>query len=554
MLLTHLQPAEHGAFPAPSSADVAMISGMRLLLAVTALLTLFVNPGDMGVPGHLTWSVMALYVVHSVVLFMLAHFNQPFSHGQLIYWLDVVWSFLIVLCTGGGDSYFFPFFFFAILTSSFQHGLALGARITLASSLLLAAGALTGGPVNLPFLLLRVTFVMALGYMIAYWGGLGLLQKRRLALLHDVSQQSNPRFGVDHTLDSILEKMRRFFQADSCILIMHDAGEQWLLRTATPGAAPRSTVMAAAAVAPLMAFDAGQSLLFAPSLRARLGLAARLQGVDRDGAHWQALDEQLGAGLAELLDGSSFISVPLPLRKGEGRIYLSATRHRYARADARFLLQIVAQVFPMIENIELVDRLASGAAYRERQKIARDLHDTTIQPYIGLRHGLSALRNSATADNPLVGELDKLIDMSGQVIGDLRQMAQSLRTGAAPEEAELLLALRRQAAQIQKFFGIEIEIAVDGVLALSDRLAAEVFQIVNEGMSNIRKHTTARSGRITLASRDRLLTIVMENERQPGTASFTPVSITERVMALGGKVEVGSSAAGVTTVSVAIPV
>ena len=223
MLLTHLQTAENGAFPAPSSADVAMISGMRLLLAVTALLTLFVNPGDMGVPGHLTWSVMALYVVHSVVLFMLAHFNQPFSHGQLIYWLDVVWSFLIVLCTGGGDSYFFPFFFFAILTSSFQHGLALGARITLASSLLLAAGALTGGPVNLPFLLLRVTFVMALGYMIAYWGGLGLLQKRRLALLHDVSQQSNPRFGVDHTLDSILEKMRRFFQADSCILIMHDA-------------------------------------------------------------------------------------------------------------------------------------------------------------------------------------------------------------------------------------------------------------------------------------------------------------------------------------------
>lgn len=554
MLLTHLQPAEHGAFPASSSADVAMISGMRLLLAVTALLTLFVNPGDMDVPGHLTWSVMALYVVHSAVLFLLAHFNQPFSHGQLIYWLDVAWSFLIVLCTGGGDSYFFPFFFFAILTSSFQHGLALGARITLASSLLLAAGALTGGPVNLPFLLLRVTFVMALGYMIAYWGGLGLLQKRRLALLHDVSQQSNPRFGVDHTLDSILEKMRRFFQADSCILIMHDGGDQWLLRTAAAGGTPRSTVMGAAAVAPLMAFDAGQSLLFSPSLRARLGLAACLQGVDRDGAHWQALDRQVGAGLAELLDGSSFISVPLPLRKGEGRIYLSATRQRYARADARFLLQIVAQVFPMIENIELVDRLASGAAYRERQKIARDLHDTTIQPYIGLRHGLSALRNSATADNPLVGELDKLIDMSGQVIGDLRQMAQSLRTGAAPEEAELLLALRRQAAQIQKFFGIEIEIAVDGVLALSDRLAAEVFQIVNEGMSNIRKHTTARSGRITLASRDRLLTIVMENERQPGTASFTPVSITERAMALGGKVEVGSSAAGVTTVSVAIPV
>ena len=94
---------------------------------------------------------------------------------------------------------------------------------------------------------------------------------------------------------------------------------------------------------------------------------------------------------------------------------------------------------------------------------------------------------------------------------------------------------------------------VDGVLALSDRLAAEVFQIVNEGMSNMRKHTTTRSGRITLGSRDGMLTIVMENERQDATAHFTPVSITERAMALGGSVQVDGSA-GITKVSVAIPV
>ncbi|MFD2270613.1 hypothetical protein ACFS07_04395 [Undibacterium arcticum] len=56
-------------------------------------------------------------------------------------------------------------------------------------------------------LLLRTTFLLALGYMIAYWGGSEVAQKkRRLALLRDVSQLSNPRFGVDHTIASVLEK------------------------------------------------------------------------------------------------------------------------------------------------------------------------------------------------------------------------------------------------------------------------------------------------------------------------------------------------------------
>jgi len=558
MLLPHLQTAETGVLPSPNNADVAMISGMRLLLAVTALLTWFVNPGEVGVPVYLTWSVLSLYVLHSAVLFILAHFNQPFSHGKLIYWLDVCWSGLIVFCTGGGDSYFFPFFFFAILTSSFQHGLDTGTRIAMASSLLLGFASLFGGgSVDTPNLLLRVIFVMALGYMFAYWGGLGLLQKRRLALLYDVSQQSNPRFGVDHTLNSILEKTRQFFHASSCTLIMRGSGEQWLLRTAVAGAAPRSSTMGAAALAPLMVFGARQSLLYAPSALARLGAPASLQGFEDGSLRWQRLGGtagKAGAAVAELLDGDSYISVPLPLRKGEGRIYLAGSQHRYARADTRFLLQIVSQVFPLIENIELVDRLASGAAYRERQKIARDLHDTTIQPYIGLRHGLAALRHSAAPDNALLPELDKLIEMSGQVIGDLRQMAQSLRTGAAPEEAELLLALRRQAEQIRKFFGLEIEVVVEGELNLSDRLAAEVFQIVNEGMSNIRKHTTARSASIVLAKRAGMLHIVMSNERQQARADFTPVSLTERAHALGGTVDISNTVDGATVVSIAIPV
>ena len=554
------------ALPLADHADLNMIFGMRLLLAVTALLTLIINPGGHGMSGQLAWVILPLYVLYSAVLLIFLYFNYLFVQGKRIYWLDVWWCGLIVFCTGGGESYFFPFFFFVILASAFQRGVDEGARITLAScAVLVLASAVSDRALNLSHLLLRTTFVMALGYMIAYWGGLSLLQKRRLALLREVSQQSNPRFGVDHTVASILEKARVFFGASSCILIMREGGAaHWQLRTALDdrrGNGGRVSQMSEAAVAPLMVFDASQSVLYAPSLRSRIGLAPAWQVKVRGIARWRRLemDATQSAALAELFDARSFISVPLPLYKGQGRLYVISSKNRLTKADARFLAHIVTQVFPLIENIAILDKLASGAAYRERQKIARDLHDSTIQPYIGLRHGLNALRAKVAAGSPLLAELDQLIDMSGQVIGDLRQMAQTVR-GGGPEghdEPELLVALRRQAEQLKKFFGIDIEIISDRAFALSDRLAAEVFQIVNEGMSNIRRHTTAREGCVRLACNTHAVSISIENAagaEAPGHPAFVPASIAERAQALGGTVQVGQAASGATAVRIEIPV
>jgi len=317
------EPNADTALPMVDHADLIMISGMRLLLSVTALLTLIINPGKLGVPNQLAWLILCSYVLHSAVLFVFLYFKHPVVHGKVICWLDVLWCGMIVFATGGAESYFFPFFFFVILASSFQRGLDEGARITLASCVLLVLASVASTPeLIISHLLLRTTFVMALGYMIAYWGGLGLLQKRRLALLREVSQQSNPRFGVDHTVASVLQKARAFFDASSCILVMREGdAAQWQLRTALEergGHAGRVSQLSEAAVAPLMVFDASQSVLYAPSLRARLGLASVLTGVERGSAKWQRLDADgpQGTALAELLDARSFISVPLPLHKG----------------------------------------------------------------------------------------------------------------------------------------------------------------------------------------------------------------------------------------------
>jgi signal transduction histidine kinase len=544
-------------------AGASMVFYMRLLLAVSALLTLFIAPDDLGAGGRhglLSWLVFSGYLLHSItLLWAVRHHGNPFWHGRVVYWLDLGWYCLMIYCSGGGSSYFFPFLFFVILTSAFQWGFEEGARITLASAVALALATwLANNSANHSQLLLRTTFVLALGYMIAYWGGLGLAQRRRLALLRQVSQLSNPRFGVDQTIASMLQETRQFYRASNCMLLMRTSPDAlWSLHTSSAGdqarrAAP--SMLSDGAAAPLLGFAPGLLVQYARALHRRLPRSLEAWGCAGDESRWTRLAADSVEPLADLLDAASFISAPLPLRKGEGRIYV-ASEQRLSRGDAAFLRQLTAQVFPVIENIILLDGLASDAAFRERQKIARDLHDSTIQPYIGLRHGIAAVRQSLQTDHPAAAELDTLLDMTSQVITDMRAFAKSVRQGAARQEAELLVALRRQAGQVKQFYGIAIEVRAAPELTISDRLAAEVFQIVNEGMSNIRKHTRARSGTIDLSNVDGQLRIRIENPAPEGpTTAFLPGSIAERTAALGGTIEIDRAAPGVTAVCIAIPV
>jgi len=523
-------------------AEATMVFGMRLVLAISALLTLYIGPDGAARLGTLSWSVFVLYALHSVILLCVARLRAGFWHGPVVYWLDIGWYGLMLLATDGSSGPFFSFFFFAILAASFRHGFDAGARLTLGSAAVVAAMVLAAqGLQHLQFLLLRTTFVLALGYMIAFWGGLAVDQRRRLALLRDVSRLSNPRFGVQHTLDSLMEKILLFYGGTTCVLVMQDAGGRWTLNTVHHPATGRATShnsVSDATVQPLLDFDTGATVLYRGVTRRLVPYdipAAQLITGDSD---WRGIDPDRCSGIADLLDTTWFVSAALPLRKGRGRIFVTSNE-RLRRADATFLNHIVQQAFPVIETIDLLDRLASDAALRERQKIARDLHDSTIQPYIGLRHAVAAIRSQAGDDNAVAPDLDRLLSMCTEVIGDMRHFADRFRNGRQ-EEPELLIALRRQAAQVRSFYDLDVVLETQYAPAISDRMAAEVFQIVTEGISNIRKHTRVRTACVRLAKVDGQLAIDIVNGADERTvpAPFMPLSIAERVHALGGTLAV----------------
>jgi signal transduction histidine kinase len=534
---------------AAPEAEAWMVFGMRVLLAVSALLTLYIGPADLIAIGRWTWVSFLAYVAHSLVLLGVARVRAGFWHGPIVYWVDIAWYGLMVYATGGARSPFFAFFFFAILAASFRRGFDDGARVTLGSAAAVTIAVLAAEGLDaIELLLLRATFVLALGYMIAWWGGLAVDQRRRLSLLRDVSRLSNPRFGVQHTLDSLMEKILRFYAGNTCVLLMQDAGGRWTLSTVHHPAAGRPisrSVMREDAVQPLLAFGAAATVLFR-------GTPARAESLADHGRGWEIVDPAACAGIADLLDTGFFISAALPLRKGAGRIFVTAP-HRLRRADATFLNHIVQQAFPVIETIDLLDRLASEAAFRERQTIARDLHDSTIQPYIGLRNAVAAIRNSAGDGNAVAPDLDHLLAMCTEVIGDMRQFAHRFRNGRQ-EEPELLIALRRHLAKVRSFFDVDVTLDARHAPPISDRMAAEVFQVVSEGISNICKHTHARSAHVRMAGEAGQLAIDITNPADGGApcVPFLPVSLAERVYALGGRLDVEPSA-GRTAVRARLP-
>lgn len=544
------------------SVDERLVNITRFVLALSALIIIILDPSEPDRLVNITYTTLALYTVYSAVVYFIGLRRESIFGSVPLYWLDVAWYVVLISLSSGTNSLFFFFFFFAILVASFRAGYNAGMEVTVVSTtLFLTIGYFTTTtPLEPNRFVLRAVYLAVIGYLMAYWGGSETTHKRRLALLKDVSQSSNPRFGVDQTIDSIMRKLRVFYDADTCLLINTSPVDNALTlrRIERRHSESRNRVESVGA-------EAAQLLAWQPEWAVTWHNGSRKLGFRKtscsiynfsSGERVKNVAETY-AWIADLLDTKSFITVPVYQRHTfTGRLYLTSKGRYFNSSDVEFLRQVIDHVVPMIDNIQLVDRLASQASEHERQRISRDIHDSAIQPYIGLKLGLEALRRKVPGDDPVSGGLTELAERTDSVIKDLRSYVGGLRDPGASERVSVLTSsVDRHAKQLGEFYGINVEVQIAAHINMNDRLAAELFQIVREGLSNIRRHTAATEARISMASinGDMVLEIQNDTSSADNNEIFTPRSITERAIALGGRVSVKVNDAGRTTVAVIIP-
>ena len=564
------QPASPNAdreFECSVVSDAHMAAQMRLVLAVAAVLAACVDAGFGRQPGPPSWIAFGGYLLYSATVCALLRWAPTALQGRLAHWLDVAWFTMIIALAGGAQNLYFLFYFFAILCAAFRWGYEEGARVTVASVASFAACSLLASRQgDASQLLMRITFLLALGHMIVYWGGSKLAFQRRLALLREVCRLSNPRFGAAAALDRLLHRTLDFYRAQHVLLLMRDAASGgWVLRSLAAGAEGRLQGMR---VEPLddVAAARWSTLCPAEPMLVNRHLAWRgwrRPGIRYDAAQgrWKRCDGDAARhsnALADMLEASSLISAPLPAQCERGFIIVCAQEGHFRKPDALFLEHLAGQAMPIVQNIDALDRLASEAAANERLKLALDLHDTAIQPYIGLKLGLGALLSKANPGNPLRGDIEGLAQMCEHVIGDLRRYARAVKQPVAEPAAAVRIApqLKEQAEQLRRQWGAAIDIEVDEGLRMGNRLGAAVLQVVREGVNNIGKHVRTPSGRIRVRCIDERIQIHIENPSGDlPQAAFQPASITERARALGGSAAVQLGEAGKTTaVLVQIPV
>jgi len=555
--------------------DLRVVSAMRLMLAASALLVVLADISEPRPYSQHSYAILALYTIYSAAICVLSIRRSDLIPAGIMHWIDIGWYLVLVALSGGTNSIFFNFFFFAILVGSFGWGMTTGLRLTLVSAILFTIVGIVVAPAGPPLdtnrLMLRPMQLLILGYMISRWGGFKINLRNQLQLLKDVTVMSNPRFGIDRTITGVLESLRAFYDAEACLLLI-------------PGKADgdisyqcyrvRRGVHSTGAAPPEISGEAAALFLFPSSQHAviyrRDGKKQTLL-FDINTSEQSTGDADISAKVASALDTTSYLSVPIHNQMQPiGRLYVIGGPTRFDNSSIEFVLQLMDHVTPLTENIRLVDSLASDAAEQERRRIARDIHDSVIQPYLGLQLGIAALAQKLQAGNTdVLDNVEELLDLTNQELAELRRYVWGLRAGEERRDV-LLPSIHRYVARFASVTGIKVDVKAHGKIEVNDRLAAELFQIVAEGLSNVRRHALCNDASVEIMSREGKLLLEIKN-RRPGVSGdlsdsdghrdghrygqslFTPRSIAERAELLGGNTVVSIDENNYTVVKVMIP-
>ena len=378
--------------------------------------------------------------------------------------------------------------------------------------------------------------------------------KTKLKLLSDINRLSAPSLSAEPLLGNALLLIRKYYQANACLAVMKMPDGSYNIFKAEKSAANPMLLGHAldeSIAVHLLAIPPQTSIFYTPQAE----WCIPFQSADKPQELLFETMSNFGEAISHLLEVDSFASVPLQLNEQYiGRLYLTHCSQNFDVADMLFLQQLGNQIKPQINHISLQNKVANTATLAMRHKISIDLHDSTIQPYIGLKLGLEALRRKIPEGVEIAAEIDELVIMAEESIAELRQyivgLKSQIKLQLKPQLGTSLVgSILEVAKKYQHRFGIEVLVNADIQLKLSEHLSNEIYQLVCEGLSNIHRHTQSKKAEINLHCQNNQLVIqvINQDDNAQDFIHFKPRSMTERVAYLGGTINVNHTAGDKTT-------
>ncbi|MGZ3585714.1 MAG: histidine kinase [Candidatus Limnocylindrales bacterium] len=229
----------------------------------------------------------------------------------------------------------------------------------------------------------------------------------------------------------------------------------------------------------------------------------------------------------------------------------SRAEQAYAVEAVETLASLAGQAAIAIENDRLQSALRDLAIRDERERIAREMHDGLAQ-VLGYVNTKSQAVEELLAVNRLDAARAQLAELAAaarSVYGDVREAILGLSSPIAPEHG-LVGALEAYAQRFSEASKVATVVEADEealALQLRPMVQAQTFRIVQEALTNVRKHAAAERARIVVERRgDELLVRVEDDGRgltsgapdAAGWPSFGLQSMRERAAGLGGRLEI----------------
>jgi two-component system NarL family sensor kinase len=215
-----------------------------------------------------------------------------------------------------------------------------------------------------------------------------------------------------------------------------------------------------------------------------------------------------------------------------------------------------------VERARLFARSSELGALEERNRLAREIHDTLAQGLAGITLQLEtaeALLESGVPAEAVRASVEQALSSARQNLEDARRSVLDLR--AAPLEGRSLPeALTRLVSDFNQRGDLQVEHRLEGAnQPLPSRVEAGLYRVAQEALENVAQHAGARHAALHLSiTPEQVVLEITDDGRgfEPGQippGRFGLAGINERVRLLGGSLELKSSPGAGTVVRATVP-
>ncbi|MEZ4503926.1 MAG: PAS domain S-box protein [Dehalococcoidia bacterium] len=371
---------------------------------------------------------------------------------------------------------------------------------------------------------------------------------RELQLLLDVSQNVASTLDIERLATRILEQLRAAIAFDgAAVLLVEGVGIRILEAYGRPDSDDIEEVEARWFAGP-------------PGGPGRLAMERRRPIVVPDVRQ----DEALAAWAREVpgraATGRSWLSAPLVVQdRVLGVLNLwSSTPGAFEQRHADLASSVANQAAVAVENARLFQQASVVAAVEERQRLARELHDSVSQALYGIALGAQTAKQLAGDDSKAAQPIDYVLSLADTGLAEMRALIFELRPESLATEG-LVSALEKQAAATSARYGLRVRPSLSAEPDLPLATKEALYRVAQEALHNAVKHAQCTAVTIRLGEAEGTIRLEIADDGVgfdasgdfPGHLGLR--SMAERLEAAGGMLTIDSAHGKGTRVIASVP-